>query len=270
MFSYILTSIIPLPLGYNAKIIIPVSMIKNRIVKEFNIYEISVSLIGYKEGSEFFQYEKLIDEKTEGFVEIEIKDQSKKSDKFGYAELNIKSLNNNNIFLSRAVLGFYTFYYSHGKKSFLSDNAYKFGSPATIAQMAKINKYIDAYPTIMINKTKDLDETIVLINPYKRKIKATIITSDKRKIENIIIDHFSVKEILLSEILKDSESEWKGHIQLTATNRIVTFGYKHSHQDKKIISDFEHLDPYRGEPTFIPFTKFLRQSIGSYLAQIKY
>ena len=270
MFSYILISIIPIPLGYNTKVIIPINMIKDNIVKNSKNYEIEVSLIGYKEGSKFFEKNRVINENSKGFIEIEIEDQSKISDKSGYAELNIKSSNKTNIFLSRAALNFYTFYYYNGKKSFLSDNAYKFGSPTIIAQMAKIKKYIDAYPAIMINKINDLDETIVLINPYKRKIKAKIITFDGREINNIIINSFSVKEILLSQILQDNENEWKGHIQLTATNRIITFNYKHSFKDKKIISDFEHLDPYRGDPTFIPFTKLLRQKIGTYLSQIKY
>ena len=266
MFSYILTSIIPMPLGYNTKIIIPINLIKEKIDKKYSNYEIDVSLTGYKEGSQFFEQNRLINENSKGFIELEIKDHSKISDKFGYAELDIKSLNKKNIFTSRAVLGFYTYYYCNGKKSFLSDNAYKFGSPTIIAQMAKIKKYIDAYPTIMINKKKDLDETIVLINPYKRKIKAKIITFDRRVIDNIIINSFSANEILLSEILQGNENEWKGHIQITATNRLVTFNYKHSHKDKKIISDFEHLDPYRGDPTFIPFTRLLRQKIGQYLS----
>ena len=43
-----------------------------------------------------------------------------------------------------------------------------------------------------------------------------------------------------------------------------TFNFKHSFKNKKIISDYEHLDPFRGEETYIPLTKFLRNKIGEY------
>ena len=54
-------------------------------------------------------------------------------------------------------------------------------------------------------------------------------------------------------ILNDEESEWKGHIQLLASNRVGMFNFKHSFQDPTLISDLEHLDPYRAEQTHLRF-----------------
>ena len=61
------------------------------------------------------------------------------------------------------------------------------------------------------------------------------------------------------------ETKWSGHMQLTASNRIVTFNFKHSFKNKKIISDYEHLDPFRGEETYMPLTRSLRNKIGKYV-----
>lgn len=270
MFPYILPSIIPIPLGYNTKILIPIQMIKERIPNVLKNYQVKVQLNGFREGKIFFDKTNIINNHSDGIIEFEIYDQSKFSEYSGYAELSFFEVNKNPIFLSRAVLSFYSNFYHKDKKSFLSDNAYKFGAPTTIAQMSVIKKYIDAYPTILIDKERDLGETLVFINPYKRKIKSKIISFDGREINNIIINSFSAKEILLSRFLKEKESNWEGHIQLTSTNRIITFNFKHSYKDKKIISDYEHLDPYRGDPTFVPITKFVRQKIGKYLISRKY
>lgn len=263
MFPYIYTTIVTLPLGYNTKVIIPVKSLKEKISKDYDIYDIQVKFTGFREGDIFFDEIKIIDKSSQGFLEFEIEDQDKFSQFPGYAELSFIEKNKKSIFTDRQAMSFYTAYYHKNKKSFLSDNAYKFGSPSTINQMASIKKYIDAYPTVTIDKLRDLDESLVFINPYKRKIKSYIITSDERKIENIIVNPFSAKEILLSTLLKGNETSWQGHVQLTASNRLVTFNFKHSYNNKKIISDYEHLDPFRGDPTYIPLTKFLRQKIGS-------
>jgi len=263
MFPYIYTTIVTLPLGYNTKVIIPVKALKERISKDYHDFEVEVKFTGFREGKIFHDELKIINKASQGFLEFEIEDQDKFSQFPGYAELSFIEKNKKSIFTDRQAMSFYTTYYHKNKKSFLSDNAYKFGSPATINQMASIKKYIDAYPTVTIDKRKDLDESLVFINPYKRKIKSYIISSDGRKIENIIISPFSAKEILLSKLLKENESCWQGHVQLTASNRLITFNFKHSYSNKKIISDYEHLDPFRGDPTYIPLTKFLRQKIGS-------
>tara|TARA_B100000787_G_C16165609_1_gene283698 strand:- start:8 stop:814 length:807 start_codon:yes stop_codon:yes gene_type:complete len=264
-FPYIYTTIVTLPLGYHTRVMVPVSKIQERVSKNVSDYNIEVKFIAFRKGENFFEESKIINKLSSGILEFEISDQDGLCSDSGYAELTFVEKNHQPIFNSRTVMSFYTSYYHENKKSFLSDNAYKFGSPTTILQMAKIKKYIDTYPTVEIDKEKDLDETLVFINPYKRIIKAKIFTADARKIENIKISPFSVKEILLSELLMSEETKWSGHMQLTASNRIVTFNFKHSFKNKKIISDYEHLDPFRGEETYMPLTRSLRNKIGKYV-----
>ena len=71
--------------------------------------------------------------------------------------------------------------------------------------------------------------------------------------------------ISLAPLLLKGEEMWAGQIQITATNRVITFNVKHSFKDPTNISDHEHLDPYRGEPTHFPATQWLRLRLGKWL-----
>ena len=118
--------------------------------------------------------------------------------------------------------------------------------------------YIDAYPVIRIDKTRDLGETFVLINPYKRPILAQIVTHDGRSLPRTRISPESACNVDLSALLQGNETAWTGHVQLTANNRLIPFNIKHSFQDPTLISDHEHLDPYRSDPTYQPITLSMR------------
>ena len=48
------------------------------------------------------------------------------------------------------------------------------------------------------------------------------------------------------------------------------FNFKHSFQDPTVISDLEHLDPYRAEPTHSRFFKILRNQLGHKINLIKH
>ena len=269
MFSYILPSAISLPLGYNCRIFLPINNLILRLNKVLE-YQIAIQVKAYREGSKFFEKKIVIDQNNNTpNIDFVIPDQQNHSEFAGYAELEIYEINKKLIFKNRAVLNFYSIFFKEGKKSFLSDNAYKYGSPTVINQMSIIKKYIDAYPTVTIDKKNDLGETVVMINPYPKEIIASLVTNDDRLINRIKIKSQSSVEVNLIELLEEQESFWQGHLQIKATNRIITFNYKHSLKNKKIISDYEHLDPYRGEPTFLPAFQLLRIKIGQIFEKIK-
>jgi hypothetical protein len=200
---------------------------------------------------------KLIEPPPAPFV---IKDQADGVNIFpAYFELSIYSATDKPMFRSKHPFGTYTVYTKGGKKGFLSDNSYKYGSPPVIEQIEKAGKYIDAYPVIHLDKYRDLGESILFINPYKKPILAQIKTFDDRKVPRIRIPAESVRNFDMSLILKAEECDWSGHIQVTATNRVVTFSIKHSLEDPHIISDHEHLDPYRTENTHEKASLFIRK-----------
>jgi hypothetical protein len=71
--------------------------------------------------------------------------------------------------------------------------------------------------------------------------------------------------VSLEGLIEDGETGWCGQIQITATNRVITFDLKHSLREPDLISDHEHLDPYRGEPTHFPASRWLRLKAGKWL-----
>ena len=54
-------------------------------------------------------------------------------------------------------------------------------------------------------------------------------------------------------------------IQIYATNRLITFNYKHFKLDDNLISDFEHLNPYGLEKYNIFFSELAKNSIGNFI-----
>ena len=160
---------------------------------------------------------------------------------------------------------FYTVYTSPGRKSFISDNAYKFSQPTIISQVAAYGRYLDAYAPLLIDRTKDYEESVALTNPYNRDNICRILASDGRKIEPIRVPALSTRIVPLSQLLDETEDRWQGRIQLTAFNRLITFNVKHALSDRGIINDFEHLDPFRAEPTHLPAFQIFRQWIGEKL-----
>ena len=47
------------------------------------------------------------------------------------------------------------------------------------------------------------------------------------------------------------------------------FNFKHSFQDPTLVSDLEHLDPYRSQYSHQRYSKFLRNLIGNKLNLLK-
>ena len=110
---------------------------------------------------------------------------------------------------------------------------------------------------------------MMFINPYKKKIACKIIDEDQNSI-NIVIPSESVRELNLEYFARlKSNDIWKGHIQIYATNRLITFNYKHKLDDNNLISDFEHLDPYRLENTTYSFSELARIKLGNLIKSSK-
>lgn len=168
-------------------------------------------------------------------------------------------------FTSNHAPPFYTLLTAPDSKSVFSDNAYKFSNPVTIMQVQAYGLYTDAYAPILVDLDKDYGETIGMINPYNKTIVANISASDGRCIERIRIPALSARLTLLDRLLTQDEKLWRGRIQIKANNRLVTFSMKHSAENPARLTDFEHLDPFRADPTHLPAFQRLRQGVGKFL-----
>ena len=174
------------------------------------------------------------------------------------------------IFSQRETISYYPFCHDKNKKTFFSDTSYKYGSSSIIFGMEHFKKYVETYSVFHIDKQRDLGESLLFTNPYDKKILIRFKTSDNREIKPLIINPKHATDLDLKCILNNEENEWKGHVQLLASNRAGMFNFKHSFQDPTVISDLEHLDPYRAEPTHLKFFRILRNQLGHKINLIKH
>jgi hypothetical protein len=183
----------------------------------------------------------------------------------GYLEVSLQAADARPMFHARAPISFYSIYTKPGKKAFFSDNAYKYGAPPVIAQIAAFGKFVEGYPVVHIDRERDLGQTLALINPYKKVVSARVHTCDGRTLGPLKVPPASVRLVRLVELLRPREASWLGQVQLTANNRVVTYVMMHSLRSPCVLSDHEHLDVFRSDPTHIPAFQLLRRRIGKIL-----
>ena len=185
-----------------------------------------------------------------------------------FLESDFVSVADEAIFSSNIQPSFYAIFTAPGRKSFFSDSGVKFGLAIVANQVRAYGKYADCYLPVSIDRDVDYDESIVMINPYRKDIIARILFSDGRSLDRIRINGGSARFILLSDILEAGENSWSGSLQITANNRIITFSVKHSLANPEIIHDYEHLESYRADRTHLPLFRKLRQYYGAYRANL--
>ena len=119
----------------------------------------------------------------------------------GLLEFGIRAIDDAPLFTARRLPSFYNVYTGPGRKSFLLCHAWKFGSPQVIGQIARFGQFVDAYPVIHIDRARDLGDSLVLINPYRKAILARILTQDRADLPRIRIDQMSVAMVNLADLI---------------------------------------------------------------------
>jgi hypothetical protein len=267
--SFVFPTTISLPLGYCCTVVPPLGQIEKRLVADSADVMLSHKIIC--EGETVleqhlnlpFRHGKLTGETPPPAVFADGLDEGRTHP--AYLEMTVDSADGAAVFSHKTVFGLYSVYSKSGKKSFLSDNAYKYGAPPIVSMMARFRRYVDTYPVVHLDRERDLGETLVFINPYHKAIVAQAVTDDGRGPIRLRIPARSARYMVLSPLLKDHEESWFGQVQVTANNRAVVFDIKHSLTDPQVISDHEHMDPFRADATHIPATLALRRNIYRWL-----
>lgn len=183
----------------------------------------------------------------------------------GFVETSFTAVDGSLIFAVKDSVTFYAIYSKPGKKSYFTDTAYRYASPPTIEQIAAFGRFVEMYPVVHLDRDRNLGETLTLLNPYKRPVLASIQAHDGRKLDRLRIPPNSARNIRLERLLRDDERAWMGQVQVTATNRLITYNVKHAMNDPTMITDHEHLDPFRSDPTHMPATQLARYKFGRFL-----
>ena len=264
MYHYLLPLIIAFPRGYDVNVIVPLWQISERLVSNKQ-EEILITCNLINDGQILIKKEKKInlskenfEKKTESFKFNEMEGLENPS----YIEVEIVSKNKNLIFKNNNGLSFYSIFSSEFKKTFFSDNAFKTGAPNVIFQISKIKKFVDTYSAINVNISKLLGETMLFINPFKKKIICKIVDELNNSLD-LIIPPESCRQKKMNYF-----NDFRKINDWNATNRLITFYFKHKLDDDKLISDFEHLDPYRLENTTVSLSELARIKVGDFIKRL--
>ncbi len=270
MSQYVIPTISTLLPGYDCLVPVVAEAVEKRVTgsagrirHRFRVYydgQISEEQIRYIE----IQAGKIVGDHPEDFV---WRDHENSWENPGFLDNDFRVEDGDIQFAGNTPLLAYSFYSAAGKKSFLSDNAYKFSSPPVIAQISAYGRFVDTYSVVRLDRERDYGDSLVLINPYQKPILCSVLTMDGRKLPRLRIPALSARYLRLESILQENESAWAGEIQLTANNRVITFDIKHALSDIRTISDHEHLDPFRGDPTHLPLFQWCRSTMGTMLSR---
>lgn len=271
VFQHVIPTISSLLIGYDCAIPVPAEAVEKRLIGNDGCirHRFRVFHDGQVAAEEIRHIEirggKIVGPRPQTFVWRDCDNEWRENP--GFLDNDFRVEDGDIQFVSNRPLLAYSFYSASGKKGFLSDNAYKFSSPPVIAQIAAYGRFVDTYSVVRLDRERDYGDSLILINPYSKPILCSVVTMDGRRLPRKRIPALSARYLHLEDILLENEIAWAGEIQLTANNRLITFDVKHALSDIQTISDHEHLDPFRGEPTHMPLFQWCRSSVGNILSR---
>jgi hypothetical protein len=132
----------------------------------------------------------------------------------------------------------------------------KFADPRIIDQIREIGHYCTAHTAAYVNAAENIGDFFVVINPYEKALAVRLATPSGRAKREVIKAH-SARSLALADILEDGVIDT---VFMTAPQRIVVYDSRAPLNDSDSPYSMDHLDPFRGEPVYLPvsFRRFAR------------
>ena len=181
-----------------------------------------------------------------------------------YLETHIK-LTSGGSFTTQFAPPFYTVYAGPNAKTFLSDNALKYGNTVTMLQIRAFGSWVEGYPAATVDASRDSTESVVLINPFVKPTTVYVSLEGIDTQRRVRVPALSGTRLDLQGLFPLGDPPWHGQYFVSGRSRLVVLTAKHSIARPSEITTVEHSDTYRGEPTHEPMTVLLRRRIGDFL-----
>jgi hypothetical protein len=179
-----------------------------------------------------------------------------------FVEEDIRATDGEPLFISKFNQPSYAHHWAPRRKAIFTNLSQKFVDPRVIKWVGIYGRFLDTCSTNWVDRERDYGESVLFVNPWASPIVIKINAEGGRSIRGIKVQPKSVRRISLEQLLRKDETKWMGQIQITANNRIVSTSCKHSLSDPTYITDIEHFDPYRADPTHMPAFQMLRLRFG--------
>ncbi len=156
---------------------------------------------------------------------------------------------------------FYTVFDSDTLKSFFNDNALKYANTVVIHQIEAFRSWVEGYPACAIDRTRDVGQSVLLINPHERPAVVNVELEGVAKPQKVKVDAMAARRIDFAAMLGPDVQEWSGQAFVWGTNRVNMFFFYHALSQPGSIVTMEHSEVYRGEHGYVSwFGQFLRRS----------
>lgn len=265
-YSYLIPLLFSRPVGYSLTVAVPAALLRRRLaVPEATV---RVEARAFCEGEVVFERVHSLSFTKNGdpdAVIVHVPAVESQDAKPGFLEIEYVAEDKAPVFATKAPPELYGLYDREGRQSFRADGSYKFGAPSVIASVAENQTFVESYPVVSLDLDRDCRETISVVNPYTRALLVSAKTSDGREIKRQRVNPRSAGRLDLTQLLKPGETKLETRLQLTATNRVLTYHVRHDGASPPYISDHEHLDIFRSDPTHTPLTLYLRERFGRML-----
>lgn len=269
-FYYLIPVIFSLPVGHRIDLAIPPDLLRRRLNRDgADVDIVARALI---EGREVWTEARTVpltksDSGGEPIVLSFENDAAAHGGANGYLEVEFLSTDGNANFSGKAPPELYGIYTIPGRQSFRADGSYKFGVPSVIASVTAYKVFVEAFPVVDLDRTENRLESMTFVNPYSRPLVVTLATVDNRKLPRVKVPAQSVRWVALEGLLRDGEDKLRTRLQLSATNRVVSYHVRHGAGTIPVITDHEHLDIFRADPTHVPISLYLRERFARNLRQ---
>lgn len=265
LYNYLFPQVALVPRGYNCTAIVPWRLIARRLQRQD--VEVVATWCVVADGVEVARMERSFGpansrERAPQIVFEWNAGDLPNPDEAVFGEIEIATAGRIAAFADRLPVVGYSLAWKRDRKVVMSNPAYKYGSPQIIEMVSTFGSFVEGFPAVRIDRRRDIGQSIVMINPYLRPIVVDVVASDGRPLPRMRVPPRSVRYYNLDVLLRPGEDTWLGQIQLTASNRLINYMGKHALSDTSIVSDLEHLDPYRSDPTHLPLTQRWRLVFG--------
>ncbi|MEQ8603684.1 MAG: hypothetical protein RIB45_10220 [Marivibrio sp.] len=184
-----------------------------------------------------------------------------------FVEVEFLSTDDRAPFATKAPPAVYALYTAPGRLTFRADGSYKFGAPQVISSIAEYGRFLESHTLVAIDRSRQHLESLTLVNPYTKALLVSCQTPDGRTTKRTKVPARSAVRLDLTQLLREGEDRLVTRLQLSATNRVLTYHVRHDAARPPYISDHEHLDIFRADPSHVPWTRYLRERFARVMKQ---